>query len=245
MRANAMIGVHQRLLERSMERLATGKRVNRASDDPTAITPISQFNARRAEIERKLRNMELNERYMGARDGLASVVGDQLITLRGLVVQAGNRSALSQDELDALQLEADSIIQGINFISNTYTFNRQQIGQSYTASSLGLGRLDLINGDLDKIGEMVESSISGLAAQRGTIGAELISSEHERNALQEELIQLTSAQSQIEDTDYAKETSEFVRAQALQQVAMFVSRIAGKHSADTVLALVQGVGSRR
>ncbi len=249
LRANAMIGVHQRLMEKSMERLATGKRVNHASDDPAAIPVIDKMKARRIEIEKRLERMEINERYMGARDGLASVIGDQLVELRGIVVQAANTGGMSAEEIDALQENADSILQGIDFLANTYTFDEQQIGQSYSTRSLGLanlrrgGSLNLVKGDLEAASAAVEGAIGTLAGMRGTIGAGLQGSEHERAALQEELIQLTSAQSQIEDTDYAKETADFVRSQALQQVAMFVSQMAHKQSTDTVLALVQGAAS--
>lgn len=249
LRATTMIGVHQRLMERSMERLATGKRINHASDDPAAIPVLDTMKARRVELERRIQRLDLNEKYMGARDGLASVVGDQLIELRGLVVQAANKGAMTTDELDALQEQADWVLKGIDFIANTYTFDEQQIGQAYSAQSLGLlglkagGKSNLVDGDLEAASTTVDHAISSLASMRGTIGAGLQSADHERAALQEELIQLTQAQSQIEDTDYAKETSEFVRAQALTQVAMFVSQLAKKQSSDTVLALVQGVAA--
>lgn len=249
LRATNMIGVHQRLMEKSMERLATGKRINHASDDPAAIPVIDKIKSRRAAVEAQLKHLELNERYMGARDGLASVVGDSLIELRGLVVQAGNKDAMTSDEIDAMQENADAILKSIDFLANTYTFDEMQIGQAYSTRALGLSSLmsgganSLAKGDLEGADTAVENAINSLAGMRGTIGAGLQSADHQRAALQEELIQLTQSQSDIEDTDYAKETGEFVRARALQQVATFVAQLAKKQSSDTVLALVQGAAA--
>ncbi|MFO0830258.1 MAG: flagellin [Phycisphaerales bacterium] len=249
LRATNMIGVHQRLMEKSMERLATGKRVNHAGDDPAALPVIDKIKARRSEVEARLKHLELNERYMGARDGLASVIGDQLVELRGIVVQAANTGAMTDGEIGALQDQADGILKGIDFLANTYTFDEQQIGRAYSTRSLGLaglasgGALNLTGGDLEAAGASVENAINILAGMRGTIGTGLKSADSERASLQEELIQLTQSQSDIEDTDYAKETGEFVRARALQQVATFVAQLARKQSTDTVLALVQGAAA--
>ncbi len=232
-----------------MERLATGKRVNHASDDPAAIPAIDKIKSQRAAVEAKLRHLDLNERYMGARDGLASVVGDQLIELRALVVHAGNKDAMTGDEMGAVQDQADWILKGIDFLANTYTFDGAQIGQAYSTQSLGLaamklgGKSNLVDGDLEAAGTAVENAINNLAGMRGTIGAGLKSADSERAALQEELINLTQSQSEIEDTDYAKESAEFVRAQALTQVATFIAQMAKKQSSNTVLALVQGAAA--
>ncbi len=248
MRATMWMGIHQRAMDKSLERLATGKRVNHASDDPAAIPVIDSLKAQRISIEKRLQRIEVDQHYVGARDGLASVVGDQLIELKGLVVQAANTGGMSQDEIRAIQDNADSILSGIDFLANTYTFGDAQIGQAYSTATLGIAGLrsgagyNLVNGDLEAAGSIVDNAISNLNGSRATIGASLQSSEAERKSLQEELIQLTQSQSMIEDTDYAKETGEFVRAQALHQVATFISQLASKQSANTVLALVQGAG---
>jgi flagellin len=242
-----MLAQHNRAIEQSFERLATGKRVNRASDDPTAIAPIEQFKARRNELATQLKSIEREQAYLGARDGYASVISDQLIELQSVVVQAANTSGLSQQERRALQDQADSILAGIDFLSNTFTHQGVQIGQGTNAQTLGLagmrrgGALDLLTGDLKAAQEAIDAAVESHSGGRASVGARTNDLESQRRSLMEEMINTADAQSMLEDTDYAKETAELVRAQALQQFAMFVQKLSQDQNASTVLALLQGV----
>lgn len=125
----------------SLERLATGKRVNRASDDPSAITPITQMSGRMKEIESKLRSLELRQIEIAAKDGATAAIGDMAIQLQSLIVQAGNRDTLGDATLAGLQGEMDGIIEAIAFTLDTSRFR----GQALFSSSI----TDYITGTLE------------------------------------------------------------------------------------------------
>jgi flagellin-like hook-associated protein FlgL len=57
-----------------------------------------------------------------------------------------------------------------------------------------------------------------------------------------EMEELTGVKSQIEDTDYAKETANLVRQQLLQQASMQTRQMGLNNQRETVLALLKGVG---
>ena len=125
----------------SLERLATGKRVNRASDDPSAIVPITEMSGRMKEIEAKLRTLELREIEIAAKDGATAAIGDMAIQLQSLIVQAGNRDTLGEAALAGLQGEMDGIIEAIAFTLDTSRFR----GQALFSSSI----TDYISGTLE------------------------------------------------------------------------------------------------
>lgn len=60
---------HQRAIARTMERLATGKRLNRASDDPAGMSAATGLSARRATLEEVIKSAERNHFLLSAADG--------------------------------------------------------------------------------------------------------------------------------------------------------------------------------
>ncbi|MGH7242253.1 MAG: flagellin [Phycisphaerales bacterium] len=128
---------HTRSVERSMERIATAKRINRASDDPAGSIAVDQFNADIASLNKKLDANRFDQKYAAARDGGNGAIGDLLIELRGHIVTAANKGAMSDTERQAIQVQVDSVVDAIDFVSNTYTFNGQRVFGNALASTLG------------------------------------------------------------------------------------------------------------
>ena len=117
----------QEAVARAMERLATGKRINRAADDPSGLLIASQLSSRRVELEEVINQAELAGHRLGSAEGGLSVVSDLLVELNGLVVAAGNGSALSEPEKEAMQIEVDGILKGLRHIIGTTTFEGKPI----------------------------------------------------------------------------------------------------------------------
>lgn len=256
------------VMNKSMERLATGSRINRASDDPAGMIVAEGMKAEQKALQAQIEALDQEEYRTGAREGAASVVSDMLGDLNALVVGAANTGGTSEAEREAMQIEADSILQAIDFVSNTTTFNGERVVNGYTSRSMGHvtestpgpggqsvqysladlakgGRLNLVSGDMDLAQKSVTSAISGMADERGAMGAYLKGKASERSALVTQLEELTKAKSTIVDTDYAKETAELVRAKAMQQVSIFLANMAGEQSASTVLSLVSGTAGAK
>ena len=120
-----------------MERIATGKRINRASDDPAGSMAVDQFNADLASLNKQLESNRMGQKYAAARDGGNAAVSDLLIELRGHIVSAANTGAMSDTERNAIQDRVNSIVDAIDFVSNTYTFNGQKVFNGAMASTLG------------------------------------------------------------------------------------------------------------
>lgn len=260
LRALNAIGNSQRDLTTSLERLATGKRINRAADDPAGLVAVTDFKSRIAEINATLGALDQEEFSLGAREGASSAQQDLVLELKGLIITGANRSALSPEELDALQIQIDGLVGAIDFVSNTSTYKGQQILQGINSTTIGAGtataadgtaytltdlktggRLNLRTGDLEAADKLLGGATSYMSTQRATIGARLQGIDSQRRSLGTELANIDSARSLIEDTDYAEETAKLVRSQTLQQAAIYVRQAAQQQQADAVLSLLKGV----
>lgn len=227
--------------DEATERLATGKRVNRAKDDPSAIHPIAEHEAEIYSINKQLKAMELNEVSYGAKEGGLSVISDLLIELESIIVQASNSAGTTPEELEAYQIEARSIVAGIDHIANSTVFRGQQILTGYASSTFGedfVNIAELMAKDPEKAQEAARAATKRVTGARGALGAALKKSESKRSVLEEELINLNASLSSIQDADYAKETAKLVRAQILESATIKAIEIS-RENAKQVLGLIQ------
>ena len=118
--ANAM-RENARTMETSMERLATGKRINSASDDAAGLAIGSRMEAQIRGLEQAARNSNDAISYLQTFDGAAIEIGDMLQRMRELSVQATNGSNGANDianldkEFAALATEIDRIAEDTKF----------------------------------------------------------------------------------------------------------------------------------
>lgn len=241
------LDVAAREANRSMERLATGKKINRASDDPAGLTAAEALALDERRINEQIKRLQFEGSYIAARDGGSSVISDMLIEVRGLITQAANTGATTRGEREALQQQADALLRTFDHLSNTVTFNGQRILEGSTVQALGLsalftgGELNLVDGDLKAADEAITSAIDRYSFSRAGLGNRAREIDSEIRLLQNELEQVMGIKSQILDTDYAAETSNLIRQQVLQQAATFTMQIARKSHADTVLQLLGAI----
>lgn len=128
---------HSADVDRSMERLATGKRINRASDDPAASVAVTDIGVQVERLNARLKNVQQTRSYVAAREGGNAAVTDLIIEIKGLVVQAGNTGALSDTERRAIQEQIDSKVEAIDFVSNTFTYKGERVFNSALSTRLG------------------------------------------------------------------------------------------------------------
>lgn len=86
-------------LNKTDEQIATGKRVNRPSDDPVAAARILKLDQEVKRIETFERNAQLANNRLGQEENAISSSLDILQRVRELTVQAGNGSLSANDRL--------------------------------------------------------------------------------------------------------------------------------------------------
>ena len=144
-----------RRVNTSFERLATGKRINRASDDPSGMVAVESLKAQEITLREKIKSNEAQQQWTGARDGALSVLGDLFTDLEGLVQQGANSAGLSTQEKRGIQDQIDSILNTVDYLSNTVTFKGEQLMQGRNRTSFGIaelasgGKLNILSGNLE------------------------------------------------------------------------------------------------
>jgi len=238
-----------KLFAQSAERLSTGLRINRGSDDPAGLIASEHLGGRLVSIESEMRSLGRTNMNLAIEDGALSASTPGINDLRSLVVQGANAGALSGAESGAISSGASGIIQGLEFIASQsgsdvlsdVSVDRQigidamgdPIYETLTMSDLP----GLIESDPVSAQALVDEASSAISTRQAEIGAEQRANESMQRAMEEEQVNVARAQSSIRDTDYAKEASESVRASILNKASIQVLLI-GREQGKRVLDLL-------
>ena len=106
----------------SSERLSSGKRVNKSSDDPSAVGPISRLNAQILSISQAIQNGAEGKLLSQTADNGLNEINNLLSRIREIAVQGGSTTLTSADRT-TLQVEIDAYLTEINSLTKLIKFN--------------------------------------------------------------------------------------------------------------------------
>ncbi|MBS0192540.1 MAG: flagellin [Phycisphaerales bacterium] len=120
--AQRVLGQNQLGLSSSLERLSTGLRINSGKDDPAGLIASNNLGAEIAGKNAAVSNANRADQVVNiAAGGLTEVTG-LLTQLQGLVTSSSSGSGIAESEKQANQLQIDSILQTIDRISTSTSF---------------------------------------------------------------------------------------------------------------------------
>lgn len=131
--ANAMKS-NSRAMETTMERLATGSRINSASDDAAGLGIGSKMTTQIRGLDQAVRNANDAISMLQTADGASVEISDMLQRMRELAVQAKNGTNSSND-LTNLNKEFAQLANEIERVADKTTFNGQSIMNGDVGSS--------------------------------------------------------------------------------------------------------------
>ncbi len=126
-------------LQVRLERLATGLRINRGKDDPAGLIASEILRSEIGAIGQAIDNSQRAINVLSTAEGAINETSRLLVDLRALIVNTANEGALSQEEIEANQLEVDSLLTSIDRIANTTSFGSKKLlngSLAYTLSSV-------------------------------------------------------------------------------------------------------------
>lgn len=132
----------------ALQRLSTGLRVNSAKDDPAGLIASENLRSEEAKINAAIGNATRAGNLMATAEGGLSETANLLLQLQSLVTQSANVGGISADEKAANQLQADSIVNTIDRISNNSTFDNRKLldgSLKYALSGVNPSALPLVN----------------------------------------------------------------------------------------------------
>lgn len=228
-------------------KLATGKRINSASDDAAGYTLSTKIDNRSRSLQKAQGNIGEAKNILAVAESGFQAINDILLQVKEKVVQAGNasystdeRNALS-DEVSQLGSEIDRIVaetkfNGIQLLSNngladadfqvgadtgdSITFN---LTASVSASNLNVSSSSIpTNATSAAIGASltsVDTAIDTVTAELQEIGSLVNRLDFKEQVVSSAITNLEAASSRIKDADVAAEQLESTKLQILQQTA--------------------------
>jgi len=144
-------------LNTALQRLSSGLKINRGADDPAGLIASESLRGEIAGITQAIANSQRAANVITTAEGALNEVSALLVTIQELIVEAGNTGAMSEEEIEANQLQIDSAVESITRISNVTEF----------------GGLNLLNGNLAyAVSGVDESAIKGLDIYSASFGSQ-------------------------------------------------------------------------
>ena len=109
-------------LEKSLERMSTGLKINRAGDDAAGLYVATGLNTQIRGSKVAQNNVETGNNVLSIMEGDLDVILDNLNRIRDLSVQAAN-SVYSEDAMGAMADEVKQRLAEINRVSEASNFN--------------------------------------------------------------------------------------------------------------------------
>lgn len=144
--AQRVLGQNNNSLNTSLERLSTGLRINRGSDDPAGLIASQNLRAEKSGLSAAISNAERADQVANIAEGGLNEVSSLLTELQGLVTASANDAGLSREEKEANQLQIDSILQTIDRVASATSFQGKK----------------LLNGTLDYQTQNVDAEVSNV-----------------------------------------------------------------------------------
>jgi len=135
-----------RQLSSSMEKLSSGFRINRASDDPAGLVISEQFRAQIAGLGQAIENSEGSINMIQTAEGALNEISNLLISMRELAIHAANEGFNDADQLAADQAEIANAIKTIDRI----------------AANTQFGTKKLLDGSKDNVATITSSNSAGV-----------------------------------------------------------------------------------
>ena len=114
-------------LQTSLTRLSTGLRINSGKDDPAGLIASEVLRSDIASTQKAISNSERANQIIGTADSALGQVTSLLTDIRGLVTEAANKGAMSDEQIAANQLQIDSSLEALNRISQSTTFQGRRL----------------------------------------------------------------------------------------------------------------------
>lgn len=238
-------------LDKTLERLSSGSRINHAGDDAAGLAISESLRAQIRGISQAERNAQDGISLVQIAEGSLTEVANILIRMRELGVQASS-DTIGQQERQFLNIEFQQLLEEIDRIAQSTTFNGVPIltGQSSVFEiQIGTGNnpltdritlFDPYKSDVnptalglnlasvgDKISAQnslgaIDKGINAITSIRAEFGAMQNRLESVVNNIMVSKENLSAAQSRIRDADIAVETTDLTKNQILMQSGISV-----------------------
>ncbi|WP_303673841.1 flagellin N-terminal helical domain-containing protein [Vampirovibrio chlorellavorus] len=235
-------------LGKTMEKLSSGYRINRAGDDAAGLQVSEKLRAQIRGSQKALDNVQDGLNMLNIADGTYQAITDSLQRMRELAVQAAN-DTYSSAQRSALQIEYNSLASGITQMAQAAQFNGINLldgtdaasginlqitaNQGSNADQLDISSAlaDMTSATLTTAGDLsshsaaqsaiatLDAALDTVNAARGKLGAFVNRLEYTAQNLATNVENTSASESRVRNVDVAAESATLARNQILQQAS--------------------------
>ena len=259
-RRSALVSTDQ--MQKAMERLSSGLRVNSAADDAAGLAVAGKMEAQLRGINMAIRNNQDAVGLIQTAEAGLNEVRNMVLRIRELAVQMANGIYEDTPDRDNAQLEVQALIDQVSLIAGYTRFNdisllngsfdsvEIQAGNTttekivvtiddMTASGLSIQAATIATqaGAQAAITTM-DTALETIATEQATLGSLINRFGFSVNNLSKASVATEQAVGRIMDADFAQETTNLSKQQILNQAATSMLAQANQ-SKQSILALLQ------
>ncbi|HWF90904.1 MAG TPA: flagellin [Terriglobales bacterium] len=246
--ARNQLNLTQMSLNKTLQQLSSGSRINSGADDAAGLAIADGLNANITALTQSTRNATDGVGMLQVADGALSQITSLLNRAVTLATESST-GTVSDGQRTALDAEFTSIKTEIDTIGQKTTYNGQAIfgaaanltvymsdsssaGTSSVSVTIGqvdsanLGSTDLSGDDLTTAGTAqtalgdINSAIAAVASLRGTLGASSNQLQAASSVMSNQIQNLTSAEDGIRSADIAQTSADLSKFSILQQTGI-------------------------
>lgn len=257
-------------LQKTLEQLSSGQRINRAGDDAAGLAISENLKAQIRGLKQAERNAQDGVSLVQIAEGGLSEVSNIMIRLRELSVQAAS-DTIGPTERKFLNVEFEQLIQEVDRIANATEFNRVSLLNGTGAVfDIQIGtRNDPINDRLTFDASSADVNVAALGLNLASV-ADKVSAQNSLAAIDQAIVSvsgiradfgalqnrlqstinniaigvenLSSANSRVRDADIASTTAELTKNNILMQAGTSVLAQANQ-STTSALTLINAAAN--
>jgi flagellin len=255
----------QRQMDKSVERLSSGRKINNAADDAAGSAISGRMESQIRGLTMGIRHAKDGQSLVGTAEGAMQELNKILQRMRELAIQSASGVANTSDK-DYLNLEMKQLVSQVDAISKNTKFNDQALleggtfkfytdidvagsaittnGADMAASALAVSAKTVsiggavVQAKISSVVSAIDNALAVVDNRRADLGAISNRFDHIIDNLQNVVMNTVQSQSRIVDADFSIETTNLTRNTVLQQAAtsMLAQANAQKNS---ILALIQ------
>jgi flagellin len=178
--ANRQLGVNDNSVQKNIEKLSSGMRINRAGDDASGLAVSEKLRGQIRGLNQAVRNIEDGVSFIQTTEGYLQETQDILHRLRELSVQSANGIYADEDRMQ-IQVEVSQLVDEVNRIASHAQFNGMNILTGAFSEDAQVRTMQIqVGANMDQneriyIGTMNAQAL-GLQGQQGDQGIVSISS---------------------------------------------------------------------
>jgi flagellin len=233
---------------KSVEKLSSGLRINRAADDAAGLAISEKLRGQVRGLNQAGRNAQDAISMVQTAEGALDEVHSMLQRIRELAVQYATGTVDSASKA-SISAEVTALQAAIVDISTNTKFNGVQVltgsssvtfqtgadqGQSLTVTFGAVNTASAVVSDITS----VDTAIGAISTLRGTFGAAQNRLEHVVSSLAVAAENMAASESRIRDLDVAQEMVMFTKTQILQQAGVAILAQANQ-APQSILSLLR------